>query len=122
MSGFTLPHSLAAWNTPGFGDCFKREAGRIDAALLPLQSGLSRTSSVADEPFTVMVLDTSEAGDCLRVKAGILYAGITGGCSCADDPTPLEAQPEYCELWFEIDRSSAATRVWLVQEARPASR
>lgn len=109
---FSLPHALAAWNTPGFGRVFKQEVEQLDPTLLPLQQGLTGTSAVADEPIGVMVLGASATADGrLRVKAGIFYAGVLSGCSCADDPTPLESQPEYCELWFEIDLRSAATRV-----------
>jgi len=114
---FSLPKALAAWDTPGFGGVFKQEVEQLDPSLLPLQQGLSGTSAVADEPFSVMLLSVSATADCLRVKAGIFYAGLLGGCSCADDPTPLESQPEYCELWFEIDLRSAATRVEPVTQA-----
>jgi hypothetical protein len=117
MSRFILPHSLAAWNTPSFGTSFKHEVERLDATLLPLQQGLSATSWVAEAPFTVMLLGATAAGDYLRVKAGIFYAGILGGCNCADDPTPLDTQPEYCELWFEIDMRSGETHASLVPEA-----
>lgn len=113
---FSLTHALAAWNTPSFGEAFKQEVEQLDAALLPLQQGLSGTSDVADEPFRVMLIGSADAGGCIRVKAGIFYAGILGGCSCADDPTPLESQPEYCVLWFDIDKTSAETRVSLVPD------
>lgn len=114
---FSLLQSRAAWNTPDFDTVFKREIEQLDAGLLPLQQGLSGTSSVADAPFTVLLLRATATGDCLQVKAGIVYAGILGGCSCADDPTPLEAQPEYCELWFDIDLRSGATDVRLATVA-----
>ena len=108
---FSLPQALAARDTPDFGKIFKQEVEQLDPTLLPLQQGLTGTSAVADEPISVMVLGASATADGLRVKAGIFYAGLLGGCSCADDPTPMESQPEYCELWFEIDLRNAATRV-----------
>ncbi len=114
MTDFTLRRALSAWNTPRFDEVFKHEVEALDAGLLPLQQGLSGTSAVTDEPFRVMLIGATDAGACLRVRAGIFYSGILGGCSCADDPTPLEAQPEYCEVWFEIDKQSGATRVGLV--------
>lgn len=117
MSVFALPHSLAAWNAPSFGATFKHEVERLDPNLLPLQQGLSGTSCVADEPFTVMLLGATAAGDYLRVKAGIFYAGILGGCNCSDDPTPLESQPEYCTLCFEIDMRNGETQVKPAPEA-----
>lgn len=110
-----LTRSLAAWSTPDFEAVFKHEAAQLDAHQLPLQQGLAHSSSVADEAFSVLLIRAEAAADCLRVRAGIFYAGIVGGCSCADDPTPLTSQPEYCELWFEIDRASGATRVRLVE-------
>jgi hypothetical protein len=65
----------------------------------------------------VLLLRATQAGNRLQVKTGIIYAGILGGCSCADDPTPLEAQPEYCELWFDIDLRSGETHVRPVADA-----
>ena len=114
---FNLPHALAAWNTPRFGEVFKLEVEQLDASQLPLQQGLSGTSCVADDPFSVMLLGATAVDDCLRVKAGVFYAGLLSGCSCADDPTPLEAQPEYCELWFKIDMRNGETQVKPVPEA-----
>lgn len=113
---FALPHTLASWNTPGFRDAFKREVEALDAGLLPLQQGLSLTSTVADEPFSVVPIAAEATADGLRVKAGVFYAGLIGGCSCADDPTPVEAQLEYCVLRFEIDGPDGAARVELAPE------
>jgi len=112
-----LPNALNAWGTPEFEVILKQEIEQLDAGCLPLQQGLSGTSDVADEPFRVMLIGAAlDTGTCIRVKAGIFYAGILGGCSCADDPTPLESQPEYCVLWFDIDKTSAATHVSLVAD------
>jgi hypothetical protein len=113
---FCLPCTLAAWDTPGFGEAFKQEVEALDPALLPLQQGLSGTSDVADEPFQIMQIGATDTGGKIRVKAGVFYAGILGGCSCADDPTPLESQPEYCALWFDIDKTSGKTSVTPVSE------
>jgi hypothetical protein len=113
----SLPLALAAWGKPDFSEIFKHEAEQLDPELLPLQQGLSGTSDVADEPFRIMLIGAAADTDTrIRVKAGVFYAGILGGCSCADDPTPLESQPEYCVLWFDIDKTSAATRVSLVED------
>lgn len=115
-ANFTLPRTLAAWNTPDFRDAFKREIEALDADMLPLQQGLALTSSVADEPFHVVPIAAEATPGCVRVKAGVFYAGIIGGCSCADDPTPVEPQPEHCVLFFEIDRTNAEARVELLSE------
>ncbi len=111
---FSLPHSLAAWNTPEFETVFKREVAALDPDRLPLQAGLSYSSSVdASEPLHVVPLAVRETASGLVARAGVFYAGLAGGCACADDPTPLASQPEYCVLVFEIDAPSGAARVTL---------
>jgi len=50
------------------------------------------------------------------VKAGLLYAGIIAGCSCADDPTPIDEVTEYCVVRFDIDKATAETKVTLLSE------
>lgn len=100
-----LPESLRAWGTADFAAVLKRELSQ-HADALPLQQALVGTSSVADEPVTVVLLAAQADAACIHVKVGIFFSGILGGCSCADDPTPLEPQTEYCELVIEIDRES----------------
>ncbi len=112
---FYLPHSLSLWNTPEFSSAIKREIEQLDTALLPLQQGLATSSHVADGKITVLVLSIAEDPHVIRVTAGILYAGIIAGCSCADDPTPLSEQNEYCEVLLEISRRTAETRISLLE-------
>jgi len=52
----------------------------------------------------------------IRVKAGIFYTGVIAGCSCADDPTPIDEQNEYCVVQFDIDRTTADATVTLLAE------
>jgi hypothetical protein len=42
----------------------------------------------------------------IRARVGVFFSGIVAGCRCADDPTPVEPQDEYCEFQFEIDRAT----------------
>jgi hypothetical protein len=111
-----LTRALNAWGTPEFPDMLKREIEQLDAGQLPLQQGLSTTSHVADKPFSVMILGTAESAGVIHARVGIFYAGIIAGCSCADDPTPVEAQSEYCVVQFEIDRRTGETAVALLEE------
>jgi len=111
-----LPRSRNAWGTPEFKDVFKQEFERIEAALLPLQQGLTLSSHVSDQAFQVMILGVNEEAGLIRVKAGIFYTGIIAGCSCADDPTPIDEQNEYCVVQFDIDRATAQTTVALLAE------
>jgi len=113
---FQLNQSLNAWCTSEFKNVFKQEIAQLDSGLLPLQQGLSISSHVTDRPVQAMILDLSEDADLIRVKAGIFYTGIIVGCSCADDPTPIAEQNEYCVLQFCIDKQSAETTVALLAE------
>jgi len=108
-----LHQSLEAWGTPRFPDVLKNEVEQLDDAQLPLQAGLAETSYVAQTGYQVMVIGASEDERALHVTIGIFYQGIVAGCSCADDPTPVEAQNEYCELWLDIDKATAETTVAL---------
>ena len=112
-----LDKSLHAWGTAGFESVLKREIAQLGADQLPLQQGLSGSSSVSDEPVSVVICSVAEMEKDIRIKAGIFYRGIAGGCSCADDPTSGNEINEYCEVLLDIDKYSAATRMELVTEA-----
>lgn len=110
----TLIQSLEAWGTDAFREQFKQEVEQLSAEQLPLQQGLSLSSYVSAEPFKVMVIHDEADEATIRVKAGIFYTGVIAGCSCSDDPSPTDVQPEYCDLMFVIDRESAETSVSLL--------
>lgn len=88
----------------------------MDAAWLPLQQGLTQTSYTDGANRSVMVINTHDEAAFIRVKTGILYYGITPGCSCADDPTPMSEITEYCEVQFDIDKVTAETQIALLTE------
>lgn len=107
----TLAQSLAAWHSPDFESVLKQELEQLDKQLLPLQQGLAQSSYVSDSDISVSILSISETPDFIQAKAAILYGGIIAGSCCADDPTPLCEQPEYCELLFSINKTTAETQV-----------
>lgn len=109
-----LDKALSAWGTPAFTDVLKQEIAQLGAGHLPLQQGLSTGNYVADEPITVAIISVAELEKIIRVKAGIFYQGILGGCSCADDPTPASEINEYCEVQLDIDKATSITAVALV--------
>ena len=111
-----LPKSLNAWGTPEFEAILKQEIEQLDAGKLPLQQGMSASSYMTDRPFQAMLIGASEEAGRIRVKAGIFYTGVIAGCSCADDPTPIDEQNEYCVVQFDIDRATAQTTVALLTE------
>lgn len=110
-----LDKTLQAWGTPEFEPVLKQEVMH-SAEQLPLQQGLSTGNYVAAGPITVVLHSVTELENILRVKAGIFYAGVIGGCSCADDPSPASDNTEHCVVQLDIDKATAATVVMLVAE------
>jgi len=108
-----LSATLQAWGTPAFADTLKRELA-MHATALPLQQALSVSSAVADEPIQVSLISAEGKAESIHVRVAIFFAGIIAGCNCSDDPTPVESQPEYCELTLLIDRSTGCASVTLV--------
>ena len=111
-----LTKALSAWNTSGFNAILKNEIEQIDAEQLPLQQGLSQGSYVSDDNFSVMIISISEAPDFLHAKTGIFYSGIISGCSCSDDPTPIDTVSEYCVVQFDINKATSEATVALLAE------
>jgi len=111
-----LPQSLNAWGTPDFKAILKAEIEQLGAAQLPLQQGLSTSSYALDDKLNAMIISVAEEAHFIRAKAGIFYTGIIAGCSCADDPTPVEEQLEHCVVQLDIDKMTAETTVALVAE------
>ena len=109
-----LDKSLRAWGMADFKAILKREVEELGADHLPLQQGLSVSSHVAGSPITMMIHRVAETDEVIRIKAGIFYQGIIAGCSCADDPTPSSENNEYCEVQLDIDKTTAATEVALI--------
>ena len=111
-----LTRAIQAWGTPQFEAILKQEIEALDATQLPLQQGLSVSSVVVDTKPTVMILKVTETAQALLAKVGIFYAGMVAGCNCADDPTPLSENPEYCVVLVRIDKHTADTAITLLSE------
>jgi hypothetical protein len=111
-----LTKTLNAWGTSVFEDVLKSEVEQLDADLIPLQQGLSISSHVADSPYKVIVIRVADDEGFIYIKAGIFYSGIIAGCSCADDPTPIDEQNEYCEVQIEINKQTAEATIALLEE------
>ncbi len=111
-----LTKTLNAWGTSDFEDVLKAEVALLDVDQLPLQQGLSTTSHVTDSPHKMMIIRVSDDEEFIHVKAGIFYSGIIAGCSCADDPTPVDERNEYCEVQFTISKKTAEARVALLAD------
>ena len=107
---------LDAWGTPDFSETLRAAIEAMDASQLPLQQGLATTSHALDAGLKAMIIGFSEEPQVIRAKAGIFYSGIIAGCSCADDPTPVDEQHEYCEVRLDIDKETAETRITLLPD------
>lgn len=116
----TLTRSAAAWGSPAFRPTLVDEVralGPGDAVLRPLlQAGLTQTSAVAEAPLGVQVLRSHEEAGRIQVHLGVFYAGVIAGCSCADDPSPVDTITEHCELLLEIDPATGRARATLCDE------
>lgn len=110
-----LLNALKAWGSPAFAATLKQELEQLDASELPLQQGLTVSSHALDD-FSVRILSSAEVADAIHARIGIFYSGLIAGCSCADDPTPVEPQTEYCEARVSIDKQSGQGRVTLLTE------
>lgn len=116
---FALPASLQARGTPRFARVLKQELEQLGARHFPLQQGLSATSYALDEAPTVMIIRITEEPGLLRARLGVFYSGIVAGCSCADDPTPVEPQGEYCEMCLVMDTASGEASISLATDEQP---
>lgn len=110
-----LTRSAAARNSPSFEATLVEEVqglGPHHPALRPLlQAGLTQTSAVAEAPLGIQVLSRAQAAGRIRVHLGVFYSGVIAGCSCADDPTPVDTVTEHCELLLDID--PATGQAWV---------
>ena len=95
----------------GTNDGLKRVIESFGPHDLPLQQGLARSSAVADKPFSAIILACTHDTSVIQAKVGIFYTGIIAGCQCADDPSPMDEQTEYCELLFVIDKQTGNASV-----------
>ena len=109
-----LSKSIQAWQTPAFEQTLQTEIEALDARLLPLQQGLTQGSHALEDAFQVTIIQVTDNDACIRAKVGIFYRSIIAGCSCADDPTPVDELSEYCEVLVEIDKSTAESSIRLV--------
>ena len=110
-----LPKLARAWGSDTFHSVLKAEIEALGEDKLPLQQGLSQSSYVSDSGYSIMPICEQESEGMLKAHVGVMYSGIIAGCSCADDPTPVDEINEYCELQVTVDLQSAVTTITLIQ-------
>lgn len=111
-----LKKSLDAWSSPAFKAVLKQEIEQLDRQQLPLQQGLANSSYVTDRPIQATILSMADEAERISVKVGIFYTGVIAGCNCADDPSPIDEQNEYCVIQFGIDKTTAESTVSLLSD------
>ncbi|HHO59522.1 MAG TPA: hypothetical protein ENJ64_04715 [Thiotrichales bacterium] len=109
-----LEQSLQAWNTDEFARVLKQEVCR-QADQLPLQQGLQHSSIALRDRLSATIMKVSEDPDSLRIRIGLFYTGIVAGCSCSDDPTPVDEVTEYCDVLICLDRITAQATVTIIE-------
>lgn len=110
----TLKSSLAHWQTDLFEETFKHEVSRLSVDELPLQQAITVGSIASLDDFSVIINRIAEQHDFIIINTGIFYSSILAGCSCADDPTPLDKNTEYCEIQFRINKYNAETETRII--------
>lgn len=111
-----LNQALSTWGREDFPAVLRSEIEQLPHSSLPLQAGLSYSSYVSDEPFQVMVLRVDGEDDQILAVIRVFYSGIIAGCSCADDPTPLDTQTESCQMKVYIDKRDASASFKLLPD------
>lgn len=109
----TLSKTVKAWDTDSFNKTFTDEICTIPAHELPLQEGMSYGSVALSEKLSATVLHLNSDDRYIVAKTGLFYTSIIAGCSCADDPSPVDEINEYCEATFKIDKRDGKTTVSL---------
>ncbi|MEW5770541.1 MAG: hypothetical protein AB1831_09285 [Pseudomonadota bacterium] len=110
-----LPEALKAWGGEAFAATLKREL-LAHADQLPLHEAMAHGSHVADTAPDLTIQTVEDTGDALRIRAGIFFASIIAGCSCADDPTPVDEIREYCEVDIRLDKGTGEASVRLTDD------
>lgn len=108
-----LKNAIRAWGTSDFENILKKELKKLGLNGLPLQQGLSSSSIALDDDLQIVLLGIKDDTDQILVRAILFYTGIIAGCSCADDPGPVEEQGECCEILINIEKSSGAASIVL---------
>lgn len=100
--------SLRAWTTDRFAATLRRELLSLGPVDLQLHQGTTQGGIVDDTSIDATVLGTTEDDRSIRVRVGVFFTEVVGGCSCGDPPVAGSA---YCELLIAIDKRTAEARL-----------
>ena len=111
-----LQKAARAWLAGDFESVLKGELEALPVGQLPLQQGMRVGNYLLDEKPLVMIFSIVDGDGIVQIRIGVSYQGMIAGCSCADDPTPVEPVNEYCELYLALDKQTGEATVSLVDD------
>lgn len=109
-----LEKSLSSWGTPEFRETFISEVSRLSLEQLPLQQAMRTGNMASLHNLAIMLNQQHQDHDFIYVYTGVFFSSLISGCSCADDPTPVDYNTEYCELQFRINKKCATTHISII--------
>jgi len=108
-----LPRARTAWGSPAFASTLKSEIEALPAGSLPLDGATTQGGRVGEQGITVTVLQAEDAGHAIHARVGVFFTEVVGGCSCGEEPMPVQA---HCELQVEIAKADAMVRFVLLPD------
>ena len=117
MNMLQLNQVMSHWGSNDFDVTFKRYLQTVAHQALPLQQGLCYSSSVSDSDVSIQLISTQAFPNQIIFKVGVHYQGVINGSCCADDPTPICEQAEYCQIQIDVNRHSGLANVTLIDQA-----
>ncbi|MFO7809675.1 hypothetical protein [Guyparkeria sp.] len=91
---------------------FKAKVAALSRDDLILQQGMAYGNVAKGDALWAMVIGSEVDPGQVRIHGGLFFANVVAGRACTSDPTPMNDEPEYCELEFVIDRPDGAAQVW----------
>ena len=107
-----LHKSLQSWNTEQFKRILTQELQALESTALPLHLATTQGGYVNKDNLGITLLSATEDQFELKIKAGLFFTEIIGGCNCHDDPIEANA---YCQLEISINKGNASTRIILLE-------
>lgn len=106
-----LTRSLSCWGTPEFRQSFITEVSGLSLEQIPLQQAMRVGNMASKHNLDIMINKQNEDSEFIYIHTGIFFSSLISGCSCADDPTPVDYNTEYGEMLFRIDKKCGDTLI-----------
>lgn len=106
-----LAHSLSSWGSKHFNRSFIDEVTQLPLQQLPLQQAMSVGNFASKHNLEILINQQHEDNEFIYIKCGIFFSSLISGCNCADDPTPIDYNTEYCEMLFKINKKCGDTHI-----------